>query len=109
MITLTDMNKSWHPPYGFEFTGVEPKGGYLVVRYERRQAGDSIVRGGLQIITIYLQDMGREVLRTTEEFLDPVIVPAAEPKPVATRFRFWNGFLLTLQGLEEMAKCLKLW
>jgi len=108
MITLHDMNQSWTAPEGFNFIGVEPKGGYLVVTFARRYEGDAVVRGSTDIVTVYLESQGREVMRTVEEFLDPVVVAKPpEPKPIPARFKFWNGFLLALEGLQEMMRCLK--
>lgn len=107
MIALHDMNQSWTAPEGFDFVRVDPQGSYLVVMYARRQAGDHIVRGGLQIVTIYLESQGREVMRTVEEILDPVVEKKPEPKPIPRRLRFWNGVNLALLGLEEIASCLR--
>ena len=107
MITLQDMNQSWMPPIGFDFCNIEPKGSYLVLTYTRRWAGTEIIRGGANTTTIYLNDQGREVSRTIQEFLDSVAQPVPKTKPVAARFKFWNGFLIVLQGLQEMGKCLK--
>ena len=103
MITLHDMNQSWTPPEGFALESVHAQGAYLVVIYVRHQQGNDVVRGGSQYVTIYLQDMGREVMRTMEDFLDPVASESKpEPKPIARRFKVWNGFLIALQGIGEM-------
>lgn len=112
MLDLTDMNQSWRPPPGFNFAGVTARGSYLLVEYIRRNAGDAVVRGGWTNIVIYLESQGREVMRTTETIYDLDVYPPRpsappEPKPVPRRFRFWNGFLLALQGLQEMVRCLK--
>jgi hypothetical protein len=107
MIKLSDMNQSWVPPEGYEFCGVAPYGSYLMVVYVQK-FWDNPLRHGQRTIAIYLQDTGREVLRTTEEILDPVRPePTPEPLPVGRWFRFYNGFLLALQGLQEMYKCRK--
>lgn len=103
MITLHDMNQSWTPPEGFTCEDVKPEGAYLVITYSRRLDGDQIVRGGVRVVKIYLQDMGREVARSIQDILDPIEPPhIPKPKSVARRFKFWNGFLLALQGIQEM-------
>lgn len=108
MITLYDMNQSWAAPEGFDFVSVKPDGAYLLVTYMYHQDGDQIVRGGMRIVTIYLESHGREVMRTVEEILDPIDEERKpEPPPVGARFKFWNGFLLALLGIQEMATCLK--
>lgn len=108
MITLYDVNQSWQAPEGFNFVGVKPKGSYLIVTFARRYECDAVVRGSLKVVKVYLETQGREVMRTVEEFLDPAVPPKLpDSKPISVRFKFWNGFLIVLQGLQEMSKCRK--
>jgi hypothetical protein len=94
---LYDKNQSWLPPTGFVFRGIVAEGAYLRVEYWRSFAN------GDDIAVIYLNDMGREVTRTmTTVYLPPpALLP---PTPVGRRFRIRNGFLLALEGIQEMAK-----
>ena len=104
---LRDMNQNWTPPDGFVFQDVTASGAYLQVRYTQSFAATPIFRQGQHQVVIYVNDMGREVMRTTDTLLAPPIrEEEPEPLPVGRRFRFKNGFLIVLQGLEEMIKCL---
>ena len=108
MITLRDMNQSWTQPEGFDFVNLEPCGGWLVATFQEHHDGDDVVRGWTVVVKVYLQEMGREVARTTETILDPVVeFQQPEKKPIPARFKFWGGWLLVLAGLEEMIKCHK--
>ena len=87
-------------PKGFTFKDVRAEGSYLRVEYWRRFVD------GDDIAVIYLNDMGREVGRVINTiYLEPA--PPEPPEPVSRRFRFYNGFLIALQGLQEMLKCLR--
>ena len=108
MITLHDMNQSWVVPEGFEFQHIEPRGAFLVVTYHQRVfAAGTRTQIRTNVVVVYLNDQGREVERTVASYLVANPPPAPEPKPVAARFKFWNGFLIALQGIGEMLTCLK--
>lgn len=99
---LRDINQSWTPPAGYKFFGIRAVGSYLLVEYRLRDTGCWL------IVTIYVNDQGREVERTLdaeEIFSDPELI--AEPPPVGWWFRFKNGFYLALFGLQEMLACHK--
>lgn len=95
MITLRDMNQSWAMPENFQFHGIQAEGAYLRIEFRRPFAN------GDDIVVIYLNDLGREVTRTmTTVYLPP---PPLKPSaPAGRRFRMYNGFLLALQGIQEM-------
>jgi hypothetical protein len=105
---LSDMNKSWKAPEGYTFQKVTARGAYLMVKYVRRQD----VPGWLveDQIVIYVNDMGREVMRDEGLVSWPVPVAAvveSNPTLVGRWFRIKNGWLIVLHGLQEMIKCLK--
>lgn len=103
---LQDMNQSWTPPAGFVFQDVTASGAYLLVNYTQSFWENPLQQGWHQVV-IYVNDMGREVMRTTDTLLAPPIrEEEPEPLPVGRRFRFKNGFLICLQGIQEMIKCL---
>lgn len=107
-MTLKDMNQSWIGPDGYTFHNVMSQGAYLLVTYVRRQD----IPGWLNEhhIVIYINDMGREVMRTEGliSWPEPVAAVAeSTPALVGRWFRIKNGFLIALQGLQEMSRCLK--
>ena len=98
---IVDKNQTLQPPEG-QLDSVSPEGAYLRVVY-LQPFWDNPLRHGTRVTTIYLQDMGREVLRTIYERLDPSEPEIqSRPRPVRRRYRIWNGFLLALQGVKEM-------
>jgi len=101
---LHDMNKSWQPPENFKFVSLTPSGSYLVVRFSQTLfKPETMTILGRDVADIYLNDMGREVSRVTyREYLPEPVSLSPAPAPIARRFRIWNGFLLALQGIQEM-------
>ena len=109
-MTLHDMNKSWLPPDGYRFVSITPTGNYLDVLYTQTIFEPGTIRKiGQNVVHVYLNDMGREVARTQDQLQfacpAPVSVPFVAPR-MPRRFRFKDGFLLALTGLQEMLKCL---
>jgi hypothetical protein len=105
---LSDMNQSWRPPENYRFVNTTAEGSFLVHLYSERlfRPGTTEVIG-TNYVTIYVNDMGREVSRTQYRVdVVPPRVRMGSPN-VSRSFRFRNGFLIALQGLQEMAKCLK--
>lgn len=102
---LHDMNQSWTQPEGYRFVGVLAQGAFLMVLFI--QDRDTPLCRAYHQIAIYVNDMGREVMRTEElsETYLPLNKPA--PAPVGRWFRFKNGFYIALQGFQEMIRCLK--
>jgi hypothetical protein len=95
-MTFQDKNQTLEAPVGYKFSGSEPMGAFLRVEYRRQ------VEARENILTIYLNDMGREVARSEHQVLLPLFAPVTRPAPVARRFRIKNGFLIMLQGIQEM-------
>ena len=101
------MNRSWTPPEGFKPDSVSAEGAYLRVNFSKwltQRASGALI---YYSVTIYVNDMGREVMRTTQEQKFPAIAEPAIPAFTPGRwFRFQNGFYLALEGLQEMILCL---
>ena len=96
---VIDVNLWLNPPEGFNFVGVSAKGAYLQLVYSRLEADRT------QLVDIFLNDQGREVLRTAETVYLPASAPKPPaPKPVGRWYRIKNGFLIALQGVQEMFK-----
>ena len=89
---LRDVNKSWIPPQGYGLVSLSAEGSFLRLVYRQKLAE------GHSTVTVYLNDTGREVLRT-QDMIDygALKSPAA---PVAGGF--WEalreGFKLFLRG-----------
>jgi hypothetical protein len=106
MLVLHDKNQTLEPPEGFDLQSVKARGEYLIVEY-RRTDSRTEHGGSDSTVAIYLNSMGREVLRTTNRitWMHPLI---RRPVVSVSRwFRIKNGFYLALAGLGEMLQCLK--
>jgi len=96
-----DKNQTLVPPENYTFRNAASDGAYLKLTY-----GQSVYKKGAltvigeNIVTIYLNDQGREVGRCIGSVRQPAETPVIVPAP--RKFRFKNGWLLTLQGLKEM-------
>ena len=109
MLILHDRNQTLEPPEGFAIQYVKPEGEYIVIEYRRvncvHEGG-----GSYSTVIIYLNSMGREVIRTTNE--TEWVMPSRKaevwmaPRPISRWFRIKAGFYLALLGMEEMLKCL---
>ena len=108
-----DKNQTLVPPEGYTFRNVETDGAYMRLTYN--QAVYKPVKLferpqviGENVVTIYLNDQGREVGRT----VGFVRYEVKEPKvlaPMPRRFRLKNAILIVLSGLQEIFKCLNPW
>lgn len=101
-MNIVDKNQTLEPPAGYDLCDVCAEGSYLRLAYHKN------FEGRHSSLVIYLTDMGREIARTIEEYQEPQSEP--EPKayaPIARRFRFRNGWLLLLEGIREIIRCLK--
>lgn len=101
-----DKNQTVVAPEGYTFRNVETDGAYLRLTYYQsvyKSATQDII--GENIVVIYLNNMGREVGRSVASYRwpEPVVKIVLAPR----KFRFKNGFLIMLQGLQEMVKCLR--
>jgi hypothetical protein len=103
-MTLKDMNQSWKQPEGYRFAGVMSQGAFLMAVFI--QDRDTPLCRAYHQIVVYVNDMGREVMRTEElsETYLPLKPPVHAPAPVGRWFRIKNGFLIALHGLQEMFK-----
>ena len=97
-----DKNQTLVPPEGYTFRNAETDGAYMRLTYNQAvYKTDTLQVIGENVVTIYLNDQGREVGRT----VGSVRYEFKEPKVLAPRrFRIWSGFLLALQGIQEMFK-----
>ena len=108
------MNRSWTPPEGFKPDSVSAEGAYLRVVFTKlKEPGPKTWIWDR--VTVYENDMGREVARIIDEIRLPRLnldflelntdVVKVPPQP-SRWFRFQNGFYLALEGLQEMILCL---
>lgn len=74
-MNLIDKNQTLLPPEGYEFTGLSAEGAYLRLEY-RRIGADKV-----STVTIYLNDWGREVVRSVNDSVDPVVEAEKFPQP----------------------------
>jgi len=105
---LLDKNQSWTPPEGYTVSAVVAVGSYLRVEFRKplHRAG---YRDARREVNVFLNDQGREVARTEENY--GIKVPKLPNVPVVvvgSRWpRFCTGWYLILSGLEEIIRCLK--
>jgi hypothetical protein len=105
-MTILDKNQTLQPPADYLPVSFVADGAYLRATYRQLivWSGTTVGRGW-NVVMIYLNDQGREVVRCiTREDLPASAAVAETAVPVARRFRLWNGWLLILQGLQEMFK-----
>ena len=99
-----DKNQTLQPPEGYTFRNAETDGAYLRLTYYQtvyKTATTTVI--GENVITIYLNDTGREVGRTIGSVqFPPQPVYKLPPESPSRKFRIKNGFLITRQGLQEM-------
>lgn len=105
---LIDKNRTLEPPENSRFVSLTPIGSFLVALYARRiYRADSTEVIGEDFVSVYMNDMGREVGRTQHRVdFAPIAAPYVPP-PVPRWYRFCNAFYMTLEGLQEMIRCLK--
>lgn len=101
-----DKNRTLEPPEGYAFKNAETDGAYMRLTYIQdvfKPATRQVI--GENVVTIYLNDTGREVGRTyggvRYKFHEPRVLG-----PAPRKFRFKNGCLIVLQGLQEILRCL---
>ena len=80
---IEDKNRTLVPPAGYELRSVEAEGAYLRLHYRRIlfRAGTTIVQGE-KWVHIFLNDQGREVVRTVQYYESIAPVPAEPPKTI---------------------------
>src|ERR1700676_3038443 len=94
-MVFVDKNQTLQPPVGYKCVGVVANGAYLQVIYI----------SGVSRIVVYLNDMGREVGRTETALPLPTPIKPKQ-EPISRWFRFRNGWLIVLEGLTELIRCL---
>jgi len=98
---LTDMNQTWKAPEGFTMTGVFPLGSFLLVKYmhERQSATVGSSNWLVEYVDVYLNDQGREVVRTeSHETISDAPLATAPPKPLSLRERIELWFRVKFRG-----------
>jgi hypothetical protein len=80
-----DKNQSLNPPAGFDLAGCSALGAFLVLDYDRTTYWPNTKeRSSIERIKIYLNDMGREVMRIVDNSYyalpEPKPAPISEPK-----------------------------
>ena len=107
---MTDVNATIKPPAGFTLHEVCAFGEYIRLQYVLSNIFKTGTRDviGATIIYVYVNSMGREVIRTEEVQRFPE-TPIKAPEPNRT---WWNtlknGFFMILIGTEEMIQCLRM-
>ena len=110
MMTLNDKKSNSLPALGCStipdveaYTGRTSGWSTIKPFFKRSTTAKSL---GYNNINIYLNDQGREVVRTSEpRYWPPLVDSAVVLIPVCRWFRFRNGWLFVLQGLEELILC----
>jgi len=107
MLVLHDKNQTLEPPDGFAIQYVKVEGEYIVVEY-RRTDSYSENGGSYSTVIVYLNSMGREVVRTTNQTewrMPPRTAPEWQaPRSISRWYRIKAGFYLALLGIQEMFK-----
>lgn len=89
---LSDKNQSWQPPEGYGLASLSAEGSFLRLVYRKQ------TEVGHVVITVYLNDMGREVLRTQ----DTIDYGALKSSATPVAGGFWkalrDGFKLFFRG-----------
>lgn len=76
---LTDMNETLVPPEKYNLDTAYTEGSYLVLRYTQTQEN-----GFTSHVIIFLNDQGREVIRT-EDWMPP-----EAPTPAPVKLTWWQ-------------------
>jgi hypothetical protein len=102
-MTVLDKNQTLVPPADHFLHAVGAQGAYIWLEYHTRswRTGYDTRYGA---VMIYLNDMGREVIRTQQDVDIPLPVEP-EVAPVTRWMKFKNGFFMVLIGIEEMITC----
>lgn len=107
-MTLLDKNQTLEPPEDYTFVAVEPQGAFLRAEYRQKVfKTDTLIVTRENVVTVYLNDMGREVARTMVTTLAPLPEESPAIAPVGRWYRFRNAFYMTLEGLQEMFRSIR--
>lgn len=90
---IEDKNRTLVPPAGYEFRSVEAEGAYLRLHYRQIlfREGTRDIQGETWVY-IFLNDQGREVVRTIAYYESLVPVPSEPP------LTFWGAIKQGFQG-----------
>ena len=89
-MNVTDINQHLKIPDGYKITGLSGDGSYLKIEC-RRLRDDSV-----SVVTIFLNDMGREVIRSEEE-IDPLAWPGPPRVLSYGDVRWWDKWIVRFQ------------
>lgn len=103
---VRDINEWIHPPLDYLLVDTKAEGSFL--RLEYRQIiyiPGTMIAQGRSIINIFVNDFGREVLRTCDVQIDdpaPLLTPQGpQPKPLNAWERVAFAFGLLVSSLKE--------
>lgn len=100
---FTNINQSWEAPEGFHFRSVEAIGAYLIVKFFIRADTDGWHNE--RELTVYANDMGRQVMTTEDHRRWSEAIPPTLRPPAGRWFRFKAALDLILLGISEVWKC----
>lgn len=103
---VKDFNQTLIPPPHYQPVEVRGEGSYLRLTYTKYRSDRKCTYRDQ--VVIFLNDQGREVVRTEEIFTTVLQIPET-PAPIGRWYSFREGFYTALLGLQEMGKCLKIW
>jgi hypothetical protein len=93
---MLDKNQTWTPPKGYEFSSLVVAGGYFHVRYQKTVIHTNPAElNELFTVDVYLNDQGREVLRTeNKSYISESPIVASQPQKT-----FWEQLLVDVKDL----------
>ena len=85
-MTLKNINQTLREPEHYRFEGVRAEGAFLIAAYSQKllKTGTNL-HLGTRWIHIYVNDQGREVIRTEDNFIpapEPMSLRQPPPKPL---------------------------
>ena len=91
---LKNINQTLREPKNYKFDGVNADGAFLVIAYSQQLWFTGTNRPmGTKWIHIWVNDQGREVIRTEDNFVpapEPLVIPP--PPPPAPKKTWWDEF-----------------
>ena len=91
-MVLDDKNKSWFPPEGYLLTNISADGALTRIEYRR------LLSDAVSIVGVYVNDQGREVMRTIDVD-DLYIAPTPRPPRFGLTPSFWDRILDLLEAV----------
>lgn len=98
---LIDKNESWLPPVGYDLSKITAEGAFLRLDYYASLPNSN---GGEKHIVVFVNDMGREVMRAIETYFPPTPVPTLVPHSTSLSRRrlLWNAVKRFLHDIREI-------